>query len=172
MKRNQLLLSPDAGTGEFANADAALAAQPENAVDPILQENLDDVSTTDPLFPKGDVEAEVVKVFSAPTKKGGSMVKIELKTVGPHTAVTGDPIPTGRRIFDQIVTTPVGGLTKEMIQRSLKRFQAACGGTGAFFPLEQYVGSRVTVKLGMKKPSDEYPDEANEVKGYAKRSNG
>lgn len=174
--KNIVLRSSDVpGTGSFANADAALAGQPENVIDPILAENLDDVSPADPLFPVGDVNFEVVKVYQAFGKdkpdgtKGGLLVKFELKTTQDYVSVTGDPIPAGRRIFTQISLKPSEKYTKEMIQRNLKRFQVCVGAVGPFYPLEQYVGTRGILKMGMKKPTDTYPDEANEVKSFVEK---
>jgi len=137
-------------------------------IDPILSQDMSDVSANDPLLPKGQYRMEVMKVEQKQnSKQTGNVISIQLKTLDPATAVGGQPIPAGRYVFDTIGITPSERNTKDMIQRRLKKFQVACGvNSGAFHPVSQYEHKFVTVTLGMKKPTPDYPDEANQVKGY------
>jgi hypothetical protein len=151
-------------TKDKAFNDAAADAQ---GIDPILQENLDDVSTNEPLLPKDDYEVEVVKLTQKRNNADtGNMINIEMKTTSDHKAVDESLVPAGRRIFHRIVITPTEKMNADAVKRNLKRFQVACNGDGNFYPLDQYVGARLTLKLGMSKTTDEYPDERNEVKGF------
>lgn len=148
------------------------AAAEAQGIDPILQNNLGDVSTKDPLLPKNKYTFEVVKVSQTKTNDGkGNLLKIQLKTLEDATSVDGQPIPAGRTIFHQISLTPTPKYTTENIQRNLKRFQVALvpNFSGQMFPLEQWVGLQGTLSLGFSKATDEYPEVRNEVKGFEEK---
>lgn len=141
----------------------------ENQVDPILQENLSDVSVNDPLLPKNDYEVEVVKVTQRRTQDDtGNLLSIEMKLCNETTAVTGEPIPAGRRLFHNISLSPTPNYPLSSIQRNLKRFMLCFvpNYEGGMFPLPQWAGLRGVVTAGPSKTTDRYPEPRSEVKAF------
>ncbi len=141
--------------------------QSPDVVDPLLQENLDDVKSSDPLFVKGTYNLEIVKMSQARNKAGtGNMLNVELKTTTEEKAVTGEPIPAGRRLFGRIVLTPTENYPESKVKQTLKKFQECFGTSGAFGALERYVGLQGPVKVGDTKATDDYPEVRSEVKDW------
>jgi len=154
---------------ENQQATQQASANSNADVDPILTNDLTDTSPDNPLIPKNDYAMTIVKIEQGKSKNSGNaMLNIQLKTINPTTAVNGEALPAGSvTLFHHIVLTPTEKLSAEQIKRALKRFQLACGvQSGPVYPLEQYVGKNVMVSVGISKPTAEYPDERNEVKGF------
>lgn len=134
--------------------------QTESVLD-ILNQDLTDVDMSNPLLPKGDYPLEVKKVeqVESKNKPGNYLVKIQLATTEDYQSVSGEPIPKGTYLFDQISLTPTEKYTKLNIQKRCKAFRQACTGetSGAFGPLEQYVGRTVNARVRIDEADDNYP---------------
>ena len=141
------------------------------APDSILDNDMTDVSPDAPLIPKNRYIMEVVKVEQLHSdKKNSDYINIQLKSVEPITAVTGEVLQAGRvNLFGIISITPSANKTVDDIQRSKKQFMVCMGQpTGKFTPLDQWVGKRGKVTIGFAKKTDEYPDDKNSVKSFDK----
>lgn len=138
-------------------------------LDPILTNDLTDVSPEQPLVPSNEYNAQVKKMEQRTSESsGGKYINIQLQSIDPIVTVAGETLPAGgMTFFGRITITPTEKRSKEAIQRDLKRFQLACGvKSGNFFPFEQYEGKNIRIKVGFSKKSPEYPDDRNEVKGF------
>ena len=133
----------------------------------LLNQNLADVKTDMPLLPKNDYVLEVKSVEQAETKSGGQQIKISLATTEPVVAATGEQLPAGMYVFDQISLTPTEKYPATSIQKKCASFrQSICGKeAGGFFPLEQYVGRTLTARIDVLPEKDGYPAK-NVVKFY------
>jgi hypothetical protein len=138
----------------------------------ILNEDLSSVDTSLPALPllnKGDYVFEVKKCERIESNKtpGNFAINIGLSLTQPATSPTGETVPAGAYVWDRINLQPSGGLTKEMIQKSLKAFRQACTGNaeGAFGDPAQYIGSHVTARIKIRPAKDGY-DESNAVSYY------
>jgi hypothetical protein len=138
--------------------------------------DLSTVSTAQPFLPNGiyDVTVAEVKLDKLKEPKVGNLVKIKLTLNNPALDVEGKPVNPGFPIFDQIVITPVGNLTMDMIQTSLARFQEGTIGTkGRFTPLEQYIGQVAQVQVAYDPDSKGKDGQSygprNNIKRYIKK---
>jgi len=149
-------------------SNEAAAAEVDAEVDPILTNDLADVSPDTPLIPKDEYVMEISAVKQSVSERSGNkMLNIQLKTTAPITAVSGEILPQGQTFFHRIMLTPTEKLSTESIKRSLKRFQLACGiKSGPIMPFDQYINKNVRVKVGFSKKTEEYPDDRNEVKDF------
>lgn len=89
--------------------------------------------------------------------KGQRRLNIPLTLEEPATSVDGKPVNVGFQHTDSILITPTGGLTQEIINEKLARFQTAALRTktpGKFAPLDQYSGKEVLVKFGNRTGND------------------
>lgn len=138
-------------------------------IDPILTNDLGDVSPDQPLVPANDYNMVVKSLDNATSEKtGNKMIVIKLQSSDPITAVSGETIPAGGvTLTTRIMISPTEKRTVEAIKRDLKRFQLACGITsGPFYPLEQYQDRTVKVNVGFAKKTPDYPEDRNEVKRF------
>jgi hypothetical protein len=89
---------------------------------------------------------------------------IPLTLEEPAVDVDNKPVNPGVRLTDSIQLTPSGGLTQEIINEKLARFQVAVKREkrpGPFGPIDQYQGKTVLVKFG--KRDDKREDHKGEV---------
>lgn len=138
-------------------------------IDPILSENLSDVSTADPLIAKNRYEVEIVKVTQARNSRDtGNLLKFEFKLTQPTTSVDGQPIPAGRRVFHNMSITPTEKMDLAAIQRNLKRFMVCFvkDYKGGIAPLDQWTGLTGIVSIGPAKTTEEYPEPKSEIKAF------
>ena len=139
----------------------------EIQIDDILTNDLTGVSSDTPLIPPNEYDCSITKVEQATSERtGNKMLNIQLRTLNPVTAVSGETLGTVP-LFARITITPTEKRTKEAIHRDLKRFMLSCGTqAGALAPLDQWVGKNCRVRVGFSKKTEEYPDDRNEVKGF------
>ena len=143
---------------------------PVGDIDPLLAENLDDVSTKEPLWPKSVYPLEIVKLVQVRNKANtGNMINIELKTTKEHRAVTGENVPIGRRVFGRVLLTASENFGEGEIKRGVKKFMECFGQTGSLAPLDRFVGCVGDVRCGDSKATDDYPDVRTEIKDWVPR---
>lgn len=137
-------------------------------INDILNTPMDDVSTKDPVLAGPlNYKCSVAKLETKTNDKGTQMLAFRLKLEQDGTSVDGEPIPAGRLIFGQIITSTTEKRTKEAVQRDLKKFMVACGvASGSIMPLEQWEGKQLVAVIGPSKTSDQYPDPRDEVKRF------
>lgn len=141
----------------------------ETNVDPILTNDLSDVSPDQPLVNIGEYTGVVKKVEQKKSQSSDNlMLNIQIQTLDSVTTVAGEVVPPGgMTFFGRIMLTPTEKRSKEAIQRDLKRFQLACGVTsGSFHPFSQYEGKNIKFKIGFAKKTPDYPDDRNEIKQF------
>lgn len=88
---------------------------------------------------------EALKSDKTPDGKAKQLV-IELATDEPAVAEDGREVPIGQPTKVNIYATPVGGLTQDMVNKKLGRFQVAALGLSEptrFGPPDQYIGKQV-----------------------------
>lgn len=86
----------------------------------LLDEDLSSIDTSFPIVKEGIYDLELMTVEEVSTKdQQGSMVKIKFALTEDAQGVSGDVVNKGYPIFHQIVVTPKGGLTMEMVKKSL-----------------------------------------------------
>ena len=92
-----------------------------------------------------DLRWEQLTSTKTPDGKAKQLV-IELVTEDPATSTDGQPVAPGHKFSVNIYATPTGGLTQEMINKKIGRFQVAAldlTAPGKFGPAEQYIGRPV-----------------------------
>jgi hypothetical protein len=135
-------------------------------IDNILTRDLTGVSLADPLLPKGDYEVEMVKIEQRRNKADtGNYLNIQVKTVAPVKSVEGAPIPAGRTLFGMLSLTATESYDEKAVERNLGRFQKAFD-VSRLFPFEANYGKRGKCTVGISKPTADYPEERNEIKGW------
>jgi hypothetical protein len=138
-------------------------------VNPILQNDQTDTSTALPLLPPDEYPLAVVKVECVRNSKDtGDVVKVQLKTTEDTVSVTGEPVKAGFPLFHTISITPTADYPMSSINRALANFQKdGCGFmTGAFHPLDRYVGKVVRAKVKIQKGNEDYPDDSNKIQRF------
>lgn len=129
-----------------------------------------DVDTSFPRLPAATYEMDIAKAetFHNPDKDI-DMIKLELKTVQAHRSTAGDELQPGFSLRTQIVTTPTGKLTVDMIKKSVATLAQSARVVGTLRDImnnpTMLEGKRVRVKVGISKETSEYP-ERNEVKYF------
>lgn len=127
----------------------------------ILNEDLSGTDLSMPLLPKSDqvLTIKSCEQVESKSKPGNYMIKVGLATVNPVTAVTGDTIPAGAYIFDQISLTPTENYTKDQIKKRLKSLRQAATGDdkGGFGDPAQYVGMTVTARVKIQEADGNFP---------------
>lgn len=129
-----------------------------------------DVDTSFPRLPAATYEMDIAKAETFHNEdKNIDMIKLELKTVQAHRSTAGDELQPGFSLRTQIVTTPTGKLTVDMIKKSVATLAQSARVVGTLRDImnnpTMLEGKRVRVKVGISKETSEYP-ERNEVKYF------
>lgn len=114
--------------------------------------DLSGVSLRDPVLDKQWLLSRITNLYweqltSTKTADGkAKQLVIELVTEEAGTSTDGKPVPPGHKSRVNIYATPSGGLTQDMINKKVGRFQVAALAIDAptkFGPPDQYVGRMV-----------------------------
>ncbi len=138
------------------------------------------VETKYPVLAAGLYEMKIkgFKKSDKPNQSTGapqSMLLVELATTEMaqpnRQPESGDiTIAPGHVLTDRIILTPVGGLTKEMIQQKIARLMdAALGSHEGVFDTNALVGKTITVSVAVRPEREDKGktyDESNEIKKY------
>jgi hypothetical protein len=116
--------------------------------------DLSQVDLSRPLIDQQTVRCRVADV-KIEEKDGKKNFNVVVTTEGAATSKDGKTLQPGFKHNESILMTPTGGLTQEMINEKLARFQKATLGTqGRLLPLDQYVGKEVDVTFGVRDGKD------------------
>ncbi len=140
----------------------------EETVPSILTNDTSSVDLSLPLLPKGEYVLAISEVKLGDSNKGkNDLVRIKLKTTEPTLDATGqETLRPGHPVYDQISLTPTDKYPQENIVRRLTAFQRAAGFmTGAFFPVERFVGQTVKAVVDIQPAQGQY-DEKNNIARY------
>lgn len=113
-------------------------------------EDLSNVDTEFPVLAGGDVLCEVAKLETNPnSKQTGNNLVIQLKTLEPSESTKGEIVNPGYPLTQWVSLVQT---EKYDPRNNLAAFQDAVLGTsqgsrGSFFPLEQYEGEQVLVRV-------------------------
>jgi len=133
----------------------------------ILSEDLTNVKTDIPLLAEGTYDLAVKSIEKVQAKDGVNFnLKIKLALTENAQDVDGNVLNVGFPVFDVISLK----VTDQYNPRpSLKRFQEACGVSGPFEPLSQYLHKtvRATVKIDQGDPEKGYKP-SNRINRYLK----
>jgi hypothetical protein len=117
----------------------------------ILDEDLSGVDTSIPLLKEGIYNLEIAEVKQQSTSdNAGQMLKIKFKTTEDSPSVTGDIVHAGFPVYHNILTTPKGDMTADMVRKNLAGFAQALG-VPRLTPLESLNGRVLKAKLRVRK---------------------
>jgi hypothetical protein len=132
--------------------------------------DLTGIDVSRPLLPKqvltvrtGDVRIEK----SDDGSKRYLVVPLVLEETGKDTK--GNPVNVGFSVTDRLLLTPTGGLTQQMINEKLARFQTAVLATdkpGPFGQLDQYQGKLVRVQFDVRADKQDPDNQFQDVRRY------
>lgn len=122
-----------------------------NGITSILDEDLSGVDTSLPLLKESILTLEVAEIKEQPTSdNAGQMLKIKFKTTEDQPSVTGDVVHAGFPVYHNILTTPKGDMTADMVRKNLAGFAQALG-VPRLTPLEGLVGRTLKAKVRVRK---------------------
>lgn len=118
--------------------------------------DLSSVDLSRPVIDKQTIRCTVSDV-KIEEKEGRKNFNIVLNTEAPATSRDGKTLQPGFKHTESILMTPTGGLTQEMINEKLARFQkGVIGAQGRLMPLDQYIGKQVDVTFEADRKNPEY----------------
>ena len=136
-------------------------------IDPILQTDLTNTDTRDPLLPKGNYRAEVLSVAQNTSESGSKMLRVLAKTLEVTQDVNGNTVPVGHLLNQTIFLSPNEYNSVADIQKELKKFMVGLGVTsGQLAPLDQWKGKVGNARVAVAKATDRYPDPSNKITGW------
>lgn len=133
-----------------------------------------DLSNTDisrPLFDNVFVNCTTGEVRVEKSENGLKSLVVPLVFDEPATDTNGKQVQPGFVITDRILITPTGGLTQQMINERLARFQVAALGLSKpqnFGATEQYIAKKVKVGLKLRTDKNDATKVYQDVKSYSK----
>jgi hypothetical protein len=100
------------------------------------------------------------------------MLKIKFKTTEDSPSVTGDIVHSGFPVYHNILTSPKGDMTADMVRKNLAMFAQALG-VARLLPLESLTGKVVKAKVNVRKErTDERTGKiynaSNEIRTFVK----
>jgi hypothetical protein len=110
--------------------------------------------------PTGWYDAVIKEADIKDAKSGGKYINIQFVIEGPS--------HQGRVVFDMINFINKNPQTVEIAHKQLGSLIRAIG-LVRVEDTNELVGGDCSIKVGLTKPTDEFPDPRNEVKGYKKR---
>ncbi len=120
------------------------------------QEDLPQQDSYDPI-PAGWYDATIKDADIKESKSGGKYINIQFSITGPTNQ--------GRTVFDIINFINKNTQTVEIAHKQLGSLIRAIG-LPRVQDTNELVGGTCSIRLGLTKPTDEYPEIRNEVKGY------
>lgn len=140
-----------------------------------VETNVDlDLSNTDisrPLFDNVFVVCTTGEVKVEVSEKGLKSLVVPLVFDEPAIDTNGKSVNPGFTVTDRILITPTGGLTQQMINERLARFQVAALGLSKpqnFGSTEQYIGKKVKVQFKVRQDKNDANKVYQDVKSYSK----
>ena len=109
------------------------------------------------LIPSGWYEATIKEADIKDSKSGGKYINIQFGITGPH--------HQGRVVFDLINFINKNAQTVEIAKKQLGSLIRALA-LARVQDTDELVGGRCSIRIGTSKPSGDFPEERNEVKGY------
>jgi hypothetical protein len=109
------------------------------------------------LIPSGWYDATIKEADIKESKSGGKYINIQFGITGPH--------HQGRVVFDLINFINKNVQTVEIAHKQLGSLIRALG-LARVQDTDELIGGRCSIRIGTSKPSEEFPEIRNEVKGY------
>lgn len=139
----------------------------ENEIDPILQTDLTNTDTREPLLPKGNYRVEVVNVAQNTSESGAKMLRVLCKTLDPIQDVNGVMVEAGHLLNQTIFLTPNEYNSTADIQKELKKFMVGLGRpSGQIAPCDQWKGQVGKARVVIGKPNERFPEPSNKITGW------
>lgn len=114
-------------------------------------------------IPPGWYDATIKEADIKDSKSGGKYINLQFSISGPKFE--------GRIVFDMINFINKNSQTVEIAHKQLGSLIRAIG-LVRVEDTNELIGGACSIKVGMAKTTEEYPDPRNEVKGYKKREGG
>jgi hypothetical protein len=133
-----------------------------------------DLSNTDisrPLFDNVFVNCTTGEVKVEVSEKGLKSLVVPLVFDEPATDTNGKQVQPGFTVTDRILITPTGGLTQQMINERLARFQVAALGLSKpqnFGATDQYISKKVKVGFKTRVDKNDASKVYQDVRSYSK----